>query len=192
MEWALTVTFDTIGPLAYSVADIARTFAALSGLDPADPSSADRPVENFLPTIGDGIEGMRIGLPRRFFFEGLQPEVEASVLAAAHVLERAGAKLVDIDIAGIEEAQDRTFSTLVTADVAAVHREQLSDRTETIGEGVRRRMELGLTPTARDYSRSLCFLFAFRRDICALYQGVDLILTLTTPITAPRWRGAMT
>ncbi len=68
---ALTVEFDTIGPLARSVVDVARAFAAMAGFDPDDPASIDRPVENFLPALHDGIAGVRIGIPKRFFFEGL-------------------------------------------------------------------------------------------------------------------------
>ena len=63
-----SVAFDTIGPLARTVTTVARVFAAIAGYDPLDPGSVDRPVENFLSQIRGGVRGLRIGIPRRFYF----------------------------------------------------------------------------------------------------------------------------
>jgi aspartyl-tRNA(Asn)/glutamyl-tRNA(Gln) amidotransferase subunit A len=109
----LTVDFDTIGPLARSVSDVARGFASIAGYDPDDPSSIALPVENFLPTLRDGIAGVRIGMPKSYFFEKVQPEIERAVLAAAATLERAGARLIDMVVPGAEQAQTNIHICMV-------------------------------------------------------------------------------
>ena len=93
----------------YNVIDVARGFAAIAGYDPADPLSEDVPVDNFLPSIRDGIEGIRVGIPKTFYFENCQPDVVARVQAASKVIEACGARLVDIDLKGAEEARVATM-----------------------------------------------------------------------------------
>jgi aspartyl-tRNA(Asn)/glutamyl-tRNA(Gln) amidotransferase subunit A len=148
----LTVDFDTIGPLARSVSDIARAFAAIAGYDPDDPSSIATPVENFLPTLRDGIAGVRIGLPKRYFFEKLQPEVEQAVLAAATTLERAGARLIDIVVPSAEQAQTNIHICTARADMADIHRNEMELRPDAIGPEVLRRLRLGLDVSGCDYA----------------------------------------
>ena len=60
---------DTIGPMAKRVSDVARLFAVIAGFDADDPCSVEHPLENFLPTLTDGVAGLRIGLPRNHYFE---------------------------------------------------------------------------------------------------------------------------
>jgi len=56
---------------------VARGFAAIAGYDPADSFSEDVPVDNFLPTLRDGIAGVRVGIPRTFYYENCEPDVVA-------------------------------------------------------------------------------------------------------------------
>ncbi len=120
----VSVAHDTVGPMARCVADVARLFAALAPYDPLDPVSRHTPLENFLPRLDDGIEGVRIGLARNFFFENVDAEVEASVRAAAASLESLGARLVDVTLEGAETAQ-RWTTIMAYADACAYHKERL-------------------------------------------------------------------
>jgi aspartyl-tRNA(Asn)/glutamyl-tRNA(Gln) amidotransferase subunit A len=79
-------SFDTIGPMARSVADVARIFAVIAGFDYRDPLSREQPLVNFLPSLNDGIKGIRIGLPENFYLENLHPEIEKAFETAAKYL----------------------------------------------------------------------------------------------------------
>jgi aspartyl-tRNA(Asn)/glutamyl-tRNA(Gln) amidotransferase subunit A len=182
----VSVAFDTVGPMAYSVADVARCYAVGAGYDPADPNSVDRPVEDVLAGLHGGIAGLRIGLPRRFFFEGLQPAVERAVLAATQELEAAGAKLMDIDIPDADQAQANTMGALLVADAADVHRDAMTQAPESFGSEVLRRLRLGLGTTGMDYARSLRWLGAWKVKLRAVFAHVDAVVTPTAPLVAPR------
>ena len=182
---ACSVDFDTIGPLAYSVSDVARAFAAIAGYDPEDPNSVDAPLGNFLPTLRNGIAGLRIGLPRNFYFDGLQPAVAERLREAAAVLERAGATLVDVTVEDAEVAQARTGFSLLVADMAQYHLDKIETAPEAVGPEVLRRLKLGLPVSGVDYAGSRRWLAGWKLRFRALFEQVDLIVTPTTPIVAP-------
>ena len=79
----ITWTFDTVGPLARAVADLALVFSVLPGFDPEDPGSANRPADEVLDRLDLGLAGLRIGVPETFFFEDVDDEVVSVVRAAA-------------------------------------------------------------------------------------------------------------
>ena len=181
-----SVAFDTIGPLARTVSTVARVFAAIAGHDPLDPGSIDRPVEDFLPRLEDGIRGLRIGIPRKFYFEDLEKDVEARVLEAIRVFEAAGATMCDVIVPRAEESHPRTSLCLLAADMADLHRDRMKNQPQLIGAEVLRRLEAGLPITAADYAQSLRWLRDWRMDVCRLFDNVDMLLTPTTPLVAPR------
>jgi len=181
----LTVEFDTIGPLARSVSDVARAFAVMAGYDPDDPASITLPVEDFLPTLRDGIAGVRVGLPKRYFFEKVQPGVERAVLAAAKTLERTGARLIEMTVPDAEQAQSNIHVCMARADMADIHRDEMERRPDAIGPQVLRRLRLGLDISGRDYAAARRWLVQWRRDLREMFKDVDLVLTPTTPIVAP-------
>ena len=181
----VSAPFDTVGPIAYRVDDVARVFAVLAGFDPEDPTSIERPLENFLPRLGDGIPGVRVGVPRNFYFDDVDPEVRASVLAAAQAFEGLGAELVEVDVPGAEEAQARSAFCVLVADAAALHRARLETAPERFGSEVRRRLELGLGVTGTDYAAANRWLETWRHGLRGVFRDVDLVLTPTSPIPAP-------
>jgi aspartyl-tRNA(Asn)/glutamyl-tRNA(Gln) amidotransferase subunit A len=181
-----SVGFDTIGPLARTVTTVARVFAAIAGHDPLDPGSVDRPVDNFLPGITGGVRGLRIGIPRRFYFEDLEKDVEDRVLEAMRVFEAAGAVIRDVNIPRAEESHPRTSLCLLAADMADLHRDRMKNQPELIGAEVLRRLQSGLTITAADYAQSLRWLREWRLDVSRLFGDVDMLLTPTTPLVATR------
>ncbi|CAO3433757.1 amidase [Azospirillum doebereinerae] len=181
-----SVDFDTVGPLAYTVADVARGFAAIAGYDPEDPNSVEAPLGNFLPSLSAGIAGVRIGIPRNFYFDDLQPAVAARLSEAAAALERAGARLVDVTIEEAEVAQARTAFSLLVADMAQQHKTKIDGAPEAIGPEVLRRLRLGLPVSGVEYAESRRWLANWKLRFRALFEAVDLILTPTTPIVAAR------
>lgn len=175
---------DSVGPLARRVTDLARIYAVIAGYDDADPNSIDQPVGNILAHLGDGIAGRRIGLPRQHYFEDLEAGVGEAVMAAAKVLEAAGAILVDVDLP--MAAQTHLHQTnMVFSDVCNVFHERLTKEPETITRSVVDRMSTGLKVTGVQYAEANRFRREWQRKLKQTFDGVDMLLSPTSPLTAP-------
>jgi aspartyl-tRNA(Asn)/glutamyl-tRNA(Gln) amidotransferase subunit A len=177
--------FDAPGPLARTVSDVARAYVAAAGYDAADPRSINLPAHDVLSSLRDGIEGLRIGIPRKFYFEEVAPEVVSGVMAAARVLEGAGATLLDLTIEDADVAQHRIGFTLFAADMAQYHKEKIEKYPGDIGPEVLARLNLGLSVSAHEYIQARRWLASWKAYFQKLLDGVDLILTPTTPDVAP-------
>jgi aspartyl-tRNA(Asn)/glutamyl-tRNA(Gln) amidotransferase subunit A len=102
---AYASSLDQAGPMARTAEDCALLLSAMCGPDlDRDSTSLDRPAEDFGRALGDGIEGLRIGLPKEFFGEGLAPEVRAAIDAAVKQFAALGAKIVEISLPRTELA----------------------------------------------------------------------------------------
>jgi aspartyl-tRNA(Asn)/glutamyl-tRNA(Gln) amidotransferase subunit A len=95
---AFASSLDQAGPMAASAEDCALMLNAMAGFDPRDSTSVERPVEDFTAGLGADLKGLRIGLPREFFGEGLDPGVRAATEAALAVLRERGAELIEISL----------------------------------------------------------------------------------------------
>jgi aspartyl-tRNA(Asn)/glutamyl-tRNA(Gln) amidotransferase subunit A len=93
---AFASSLDTAGLMTQSAEDCALVFNEMLGFDPKDSTSVDAPREDYTRHLADPVKGLKIGVPREFFGEGLQPDVERAVRAALAEYERLGARLVDI------------------------------------------------------------------------------------------------
>jgi aspartyl-tRNA(Asn)/glutamyl-tRNA(Gln) amidotransferase subunit A len=176
----VSVRFDTVGPMARRVEDVARIFAVLAGYDPKDPLSVDRPLENFLPTLGDGVAGLRIGVPENFFYDDLHPDVAAAVAEAAKTFERLGASLHKVTVAGAESAH-RWAATMIYSDLCAHFGDVIENQPEMISPGVLERMKTGFAHTGTDYARGMRAQEIWKRTLADVFTGVDMILTPTMP-----------
>jgi aspartyl-tRNA(Asn)/glutamyl-tRNA(Gln) amidotransferase subunit A len=184
-----SVANDTIGPMAREVADVARLFAALAGYDPDDPVSADEPLENFLPHLGDGIKGVRIGIARHFHFQRLHPEVEQAVLDTIAVFERLGATVREITLPGAELAQDWNIKQIY-GDICHHFKDRLTNDPESFSPRVLARMRLGLDFSAVDYAEAMRGKEVWRRTLKRIFQDeVDIILAPTVPMPPPAITG---
>lgn len=94
LSWSL----DHVGPIARTVEDAALVLGALVGHDPDDPASLSAPSTDYRPGPDASLAGLRVGVPRTYYFDHVQPEVEAEVRRAIEQLEELGARLVEIDI----------------------------------------------------------------------------------------------
>jgi aspartyl-tRNA(Asn)/glutamyl-tRNA(Gln) amidotransferase subunit A len=102
---AFASSLDQAGPMARTAEDCALLLSALCGPDPdRDSTSLDKPAEDYTRRLGDSIDGLRIGVPREFFGEGLAPDVRAAIDAALKQYEQLGAKLVEISLPRTEQA----------------------------------------------------------------------------------------
>ena len=92
----LAFSLDHMGPLTRSVRDAGAALNAIAGYDPRDETSSRRAVENYVPDIEPSMRGVRIGLPENFYFERLNPDVDAAVRAAFQTAESRGAQIVPL------------------------------------------------------------------------------------------------
>ncbi len=95
---AFASSLDQIGPATRTVADCAHTLGAIAGHDPADSTSAPVPVPDYRAALTGDIKGLRVGVPREYFDQGLEPGVEAAVRQGLRVIEGLGAELVEISL----------------------------------------------------------------------------------------------
>jgi aspartyl-tRNA(Asn)/glutamyl-tRNA(Gln) amidotransferase subunit A len=97
-------SLDSAGVLAHSAEDVEIIFRLMAGFDQRDSTSIDRPLEDAGCAKASSIKGLRVGVPREYFIEGIQPEVEARVREAISVLKDLGAEIVEISLPHTEYA----------------------------------------------------------------------------------------
>lgn len=190
----LAWTLDHAGPMARTVRDAALLLSAIAGFDPADPVSADVPVDDYLRDIESGLRGLRIGIVRGRFFTRLKeseqpaPEVDAAVRAATAVLEREGAQIEEVELPRVDELRN-TQLVIIGTEAAAFHRQRILEQRDGFGADVASRIELGLTRTGAEYASARRTKDELRRAYALALAGWDAIVLPTTPITAPRREG---
>jgi aspartyl-tRNA(Asn)/glutamyl-tRNA(Gln) amidotransferase subunit A len=178
-------TLDHAGPFAWTVEDAALVYEALAGYDARDTSSAAAPLSLPLFPPEARLEGKKIGVPRNFYFENLDPEIDAAVGDAIVALENLGAAIIDVEVPDIDEFN--TIAQLILlAEAASVHHRRVEQRPADFGEDVRALLQTGRFILATEYldaqRRRREFIDAFNR----LLAEVDVIVTPAIPIKAAR------
>lgn len=185
----VSAPFDTLGPLARRVSDVARVFAAIAGHDPQDPISADQPVPEFLATLSGPVRGMRLGIMRRWFFDDLHPDIAAAMEQAIETFRSLGVEIVDVDLGDVENAQENLTFTVVPSDAMYLHQDRIATRAAEYGEDVLMRMRISEKVTGVRYAQSLRWMENWRHRLRGVFQTVDAILSPTTPEPAPAAEG---
>ena len=175
LSWSL----DHVGPLAATVGDAAVVLQAIVGFDPLDVCSADVPVSDYVSGLRDGAKSLRVGIPRAYFFEGLDDEVRAAVDAALVVVEMLVADVRDVQV---EVSSDRTVQA---AESFAYHAENVARTPDLYQPETLRRIRSGANISAAEYIQRRRELDQERRRIRDIFAGVDLLVTPTMPIPAP-------
>jgi aspartyl-tRNA(Asn)/glutamyl-tRNA(Gln) amidotransferase subunit A len=175
---------DTVGPLGKSVDIVARMFTAMAGYDDDDIYSVRHSWDDAFQEMSSGIAGLRIGLPRHFFFDDLEAGIGDAVEEAATQMGQLGAVISEIELEGADSAQQDVMP-MVWADAYEYHRERVEDAPELFGPDVRDRILLGRDISGRDYAAALRAREKWNRVVDRALQEVDVILTPTTPRVAP-------
>jgi aspartyl-tRNA(Asn)/glutamyl-tRNA(Gln) amidotransferase subunit A len=167
----LSPSFDTAGILTRSVADSAFAFSALDGAR--------------VPGLG-GLSGCRIGVGKGFFFDDLGPGVGGAIDGALNALTRAGARVSDLALPGAAEVYEIYFrGGIVAPELYQFLKRQLPDWLETLDPKVRRRIDAARDLEAWEYIDRKASYAAFGKQATEALQAVDVLVTPTTPITAP-------
>jgi aspartyl-tRNA(Asn)/glutamyl-tRNA(Gln) amidotransferase subunit A len=175
----LSTSLDHVGPMARTVADVAVIFAAIAGYDAADKVSVDVPVEDYVTALAGNSQRLRVGIPKKFFFEDLDGEVASAIDHAISGLAAMGAEVHDIEV---PVPIDRT---LQSAESYAVHREFIARSRELYQPETLRRLLVGQNVSPETLAERRHDLEQVRRDIKPVFENVDVLVTPTTPLTAP-------
>jgi aspartyl-tRNA(Asn)/glutamyl-tRNA(Gln) amidotransferase subunit A len=179
----LSWTLDHTGPMARSIEDCALMLQALAGHDPADPASSREPVPDYTASLRAGIRGLKVGVPRAYFFDGVTPEVGAAFEAAMATLARLGAEVRDVGIPDIGAAP--AFMAIMLAEAFAYHARDLRERPELYGEVLREKLMAGALFTADEYVQAQRLRSRLREGMHRALEEVDLLATPTATSTAP-------
>jgi len=204
---AFASSLDQAGPLARSAEDAALLLNEMAGFDPLDSTSVEREVPDYTATLQDSIAGLKIGLPKEYFSEGLDPQVAVTIEAAIKIYESLGATIKDITLPNTSLAVP-TYYVVAPAECSSNlsrmdgvrfgHRcdnpKDLLDlyqrsRGEGFGEEVKRRIMTGTYALSSGYYDAY-YLKAqqcrrlISNDFQQAFNDIDVIMGPTTPTTA--------
>ena len=202
-------SLDQIGPVAKDVTDCATILEVIASYDPKDSTSVKREDYDFTKALVDDVKGMKIGLPKDYFGEGLDPEVKEAVLNAAKVLEEKGAIVEEFDL-GLVEYAIPAYYTIASAEASSnlsrfdgvkyghrakeyegLHDMYKKSRSEGFGPEVKRRIMLGsfvLSSGYYDayYLKALKTKALIKKEFDKAFKTYDVILGPAAPTTAPK------
>jgi aspartyl-tRNA(Asn)/glutamyl-tRNA(Gln) amidotransferase subunit A len=183
----LSWNLDHAGPMARNVRDAAIQLQAIAGYDPGDPWSIDAPVDDYLAHSAEGVRGWRIALASDEYFtspEIMEEEVLASVRQAAEVFESLGARVEEVPFPNARDAV-MANGLMTPSDAAAFHHQRLAENPQGFGRDVLTRLQTGAAYTSTEYALARRMQTLLRRQFCEFLTEFDLLLTPTTPISAP-------
>jgi len=179
LSWSL----DHVGPMTRTVSDNALLLQVIAGYDPAETTSIRVPIPNYNPTRGKKTSALRVGVPREFFFEKLDPEVEAAVMNALSVFERLTAGLRDIVLPSRPDQQESIRSTVRAAEAYWYHFELVNKTPDLYQPETLARIRSGADVTTGAYIQGRRDLAQARRAIERVFESVDVLVAPT--IAAP-------
>lgn len=201
---AFASSLDQIGPFGKTVRDSALLLNAIAGHDPRDSTSLDEPVPDHTAMLGQDLKGVRLGMPREYFIDGIDPQVDRTVREAIRQCERLGAEIVEVSLPHTEHAVG-VYYIVATAEASAnlarfdgvrygYRAENVSGlrdhygrtRAEGFGPEVKRRIILGTYVLSSGYYdayylRAQKVRTLIRRDFTGAFEKVDAIICPTSP-----------
>ena len=204
---AFASSLDQIGPLTKTVHDSALLMNAIAGHDPRDSTSLDAPVPDYTKDLGRDLKGIRIGLPKEYMIDGLEPAVKSAIMAAVKQLQSLGAEILEVSLPHTDYAVS-VYYILATAEASANlarfdgvrygHRAgniaNLFDhyartREEGFGAEVKRRIILGTYVLSSGYYdayylRAQKVRELIRHDFAKAFEKVDALVSPTAPTPA--------
>ncbi len=203
---AYASSLDQVGPFSRTVRDAAIMLRSLAGVDPSDSTCSARPVPDYERALTGDVKGLRIGVPKEYFVEGMQPEVEKFVREALAKLQQAGARTVEISLPHTSYAV-AAYYLVATAEasanlsrydgiryglrVPAENNIELYEksRAEGFGAEVKRRIMLGTFALSAGYYDAYYLKgqkvrTLIRRDFERAFESCDVVMAPVAPTTA--------
>jgi aspartyl-tRNA(Asn)/glutamyl-tRNA(Gln) amidotransferase subunit A len=204
---AFASSLDQIGPFTHTPSDMALAMSIISGKDERDSTSVDEPVPNFDAELKKSVKGLKIGIPKEYFVEGMDAEVKKAVLESANILKKLGAEIKDISLPNSEMAlavyyilaPSEASSNLARFDgmrygfrnqEASNLIEQYGlNRRDGFGPEVKRRIMIGTYALSSGYydayyAKAQKVRTLIKRDFDAAFKTIDVVLTPVSPTPA--------
>jgi aspartyl-tRNA(Asn)/glutamyl-tRNA(Gln) amidotransferase subunit A len=204
---AFASSLDQIGPITKTVRDAALILNAIAGYDPQDSTSLDEPVSDYRASLENDLRGVRLGVPKEYMIEGIDPQVQGAIDAAVKQLNSLGAEIVEVSLPSTEYAV-AVYYIIATAEASAnlarfdgvrygYRAENPKDvldlygrtREEGFGQEVKRRIILGTYVLSSGYYdayylRAQKVRELVRRDFASVFETVDALISPTSPVAA--------
>ena len=208
---AFASSLDQIGPIAKDVEDCALLLGIIAGYDERDSTSADLPVPDYTKALVNDVKGLKVGIPKEYFVEGIDPQVREAINAAIDVLKKRGATFYEISLPHTEYAT-ATYYIVATAEASSnlarydgvqygLRRQPVDTRKTPLidmyeetrdagfGSEAKRRIMLGTYSLSSGYYddyylKGLKVRTLIKQDFDKAFQKLDAIITPTAPTTA--------
>lgn len=204
---AFASSLDQIGPMAKTVEDVALCMNVISGADDYDATVCDVEVPDYTKYLGQDIKGMRIGVPKEYFVDGMNEKIKAVIMGALDKFRELGAEIVDISLPHTEYAVP-TYYVLAPAEASSnlarfdgvrygyrseninsIEDLYVNSRSEGFGDEVKRRIMIGTYVLSAGFydayfKKSQKVRALIKRDFDEAFKNVDLIFTPVAPLTA--------
>ncbi|MDB5085962.1 MAG: Aspartyl/glutamyl-tRNA(Asn/Gln) amidotransferase subunit [Bacilli bacterium] len=180
LSWSL----DHVGPLTRTCEDAAILLQAIAGYDPKDESSYQQSqfdLQSFNKL--ESLQGKKLGVPSNYFYDNLAPDVEFAVSEALKEMERMGAEIIPIELEGMEELRI-AHRIILNSEAYAFHQQNLEEKPEGYGPGLRLAFEMGQYYSAASYVQAQRLRTLMRDRFKEIFAKVDVLVTPTNPTVA--------
>jgi amidase len=181
----LAQSLDHVGPMTRSVADAAVMLQAIAGPDPDDLTTLTGPVPDFSAGMGQSVKGLRVGFDERYASEEVHPETAKAVAAAVKVLQKLGAKVVQVQVPDLRPASD-AWRALCCSEALAAHSANYPSRASEYGGGFRSWLEQGASVTGAEYARAVHIRLKTIGALRRVFEGIDALACPSMPTIEPR------
>jgi aspartyl-tRNA(Asn)/glutamyl-tRNA(Gln) amidotransferase subunit A len=178
----LSPSLDHLGPITRSVEDAAFVLEAIAD---SEVPGHRQPPRKFSKSLKEGIRGLRLGVPKQYFFDRVQADVRRNVQAAIQIFEEQGARIHEVELEGMRETSDLA-GTITLAEALAYHIRWLNQRPGDYDPAIRARLEAGKSLSAVEYLQALERRKAYIRQFDSVFQSIDILLAPALAVVAPR------
>jgi aspartyl-tRNA(Asn)/glutamyl-tRNA(Gln) amidotransferase subunit A len=179
LSWSL----DHVGPMARTVEDCAYLLQAIAGVDPADHTSHREPADDYLAGLSQGIHGLRIGVIREHFLDGIDPEAESAFEEALEVLRRLGAMVKDVTVPNISRTP--AYMAILLSEAFTYHERTLRETPHLYGDVVRAHLQAGALFTAHEYLQAQRLRSQLFHEMMEVLHDVNVLATPTASSPPP-------
>jgi aspartyl-tRNA(Asn)/glutamyl-tRNA(Gln) amidotransferase subunit A len=181
LSWSL----DHVGPLARTVRDAAILLGVIAGPDPRDATASAQPVPDYVAALDRPVAGLRVGVPDRYYEEGLDSEVATAFRRAIDGLRGLGAEVNECPVPDPTILNDLA-NLIARSESAAVHTRIVRESPHALQPAVRERLEIGFHVSAHDYLQAMRLRArATRTFVDDVFGRIDILVAPTIPEPAP-------